>query len=171
MSEQHRISISKLNPVRRDTLRPLLRTSWLEIYKAELGQDVAAELVATLAQEDIGGLIPNNDETVFVAEHQNRFCGCSISAGRNRVTYLWGFYILREFQRMGIGQKLLEKAVLQHDRKNSTQLTVLKSSTAAVKFYTAMGFKPQCQADFEILPGRRFPALQMSASVHEIIRN
>lgn len=168
MSEQHRFFISKMNPARRNTLRPLLRASWLETYVPELGKDIAAKLVETLAHEDIGGLIPNNDETVFVAEHQNQICGCSVSAARNGVTYLWGFYILREFQRMGIGRRLLEKALLEYGHANSAQLTVLTSSTAAVKFYTAAGFRPQDQTDFEILPGQRLPAMLMAASVREI---
>ncbi|MBW4960651.1 GNAT family N-acetyltransferase [Sulfitobacter sp. CW3] len=168
MSKQHCFSISKMNPARRSTLRPLLQTSWSETYVPELGQDIVAELVETLAHEDIGGLIPNNDETVFVAKHQNQICGCSVSAARNGVTYLWGFYILREFQRMGIGQRLLKKAVLEHDHANSAQLTVLTSSTAAVKFYSTAGFKPQGKTEFEIFPGQQLPAIQMSASVREI---
>ncbi|MET1414153.1 GNAT family N-acetyltransferase [Roseibium sp. HPY-6] len=170
MAEQHRIFISKINAARVNGLRSFLRASWWETYQAELGQDLTKRLVETLASEDIGGLLPCNGETAFVAEHQDSVCGCCMSASRKNVTYLWGLYVLRDFQKMGLGQRLLRDAILEHDRANSAQLTVLKSSTEAVQFYKAMCFKTQCETQFEILPGLLLPAIQMSARAYEITR-
>ncbi|GAB5510234.1 MAG: hypothetical protein Rhims3KO_16350 [Hyphomicrobiales bacterium] len=122
-----------------------------------------------MGSDDLGGLVPITDETVFVATQGHHIIGCTVSAARHGVTYIWGCYVLREFQRKGIGSKLLRQAVLAHEPANKVQLIALKSSLEAVKFYQALGFDIQSEECFEPLPGHRLPSITMSAAAADII--
>ena len=101
MKQSSQFVLSQLSQENRKLLRPLLEKSWSETYTRELGEQTATTMIATLSSNDIGGLIPNNDESVFVATQNDAIRGCAVSAARHGVTYLWGFYVLSEFQRCG----------------------------------------------------------------------
>ena len=163
--------ISQLSPDKRIVLRPLLQKSWAETYAKELGEQPAAKMIDTLASNDIGGLVPNNDEAVFIATQEDHILGCAISATRHNVTYLWGFYVLAEFQRQGIGRSLLQHSVSACEPTNTVQLTVLKSSVEAVKFYQALGFKTQSEEEFEILIGHMAPSIIMAAPISVLVHH
>ncbi|MEM9631638.1 MAG: GNAT family N-acetyltransferase [Pseudomonadota bacterium] len=162
-------SIAEIHPADREDVRRLLEKSWTETYVSELGSEIAGRLVAQLAQDDIAGLMPRTDETVFVARGKRGLQGCAISAARHGITYLWGFYVLKEFQRCGIGSELLKRAVSAHGSANSVELVVLKSSVAASRFYSSMGFQMTADVQFEIAPGINLPAEKMAGSASEII--
>lgn len=163
-------SIVEMNPSDREEFRHLLKKSWTETYVSELGSDIATHLMDQLAQDDIAGLAPNTDETVFIARGTKGLQGCAVSAARQGITYLWGFYVLQEFQRKGIGRELLKKAVRAHGRENSVHVTVLKSSVTARRFYNAVGFRKASDEQFEIVPGKSFPAEKMIAPATQIIK-
>lgn len=162
-------SIAGMRPADQEDVRSLLKKSWTETYVGELGSDVTAHLVDQLVQDDIAGLIPGKDETVFVARGRYGLQGCAISAARHGTTYLWGFYVLQEFQRSGIGRELLKRAVNAHGSENSVELVVLKSSVAATRFYTSLGFRITSEEQFEISPGINLPAQKMSAPATKLI--
>ena len=75
-------AIAEMQPSDSEELRHLLKKSWAETYVNELGTDFAAQLMDQLAQEDIAGLAPNTDETVFIVRGTKGFQGCAISAAR-----------------------------------------------------------------------------------------
>lgn len=163
------ITIAKLPSDEGAALRPLLQKCWAQTYADEQGKLVTAKLIETLGSDDIGGLVPITDETVFVATQDHHIIGCTVSAARHGVTYIWGCYVLREFQRKGIGSKLLRQAVLAHGKANMVQLTVLRSSLEAVKFYQALGFVIQSEGCFDLLPGHRLPSITMNAAAADIV--
>jgi ribosomal protein S18 acetylase RimI-like enzyme len=147
----------------------MLRESWSETYTRELGGDVAATMVASLASNDLGGLVPDKDEQVLIATQDDQIVGSVISAARHGVIYLWGCYVLQRFQRQGIGRKLLLNSVSTYDPNDKMQLTVLQSSEGAVQFYKSMGFKTISEEPFELLPGLVVPSLTMAAPSCDLI--
>ncbi len=161
--------ISQLQPDEREKLRPLLQKSWAETYAKELGEQVTTKMIGTLASEDIGGLVPNNDELVYIATQDNHIRGCAISATRHGTTYIWGFYVLAEFQRQGIGRSLLHQILSVCDSTNTVQLFVLKSSVDAVKFYQVLGFKSISEEAFEISPGHMAPSITMATPISGLV--
>lgn len=169
MIQSLRFQFSQFPIAKRKLLRPLLQKSWSETYTQELGERVAAMMIETLSSNDIGGLIPNNDESVFVAAQSELIRGCAVSAARHGVTYLWGFYVLSEFRLHGIGRNLLMRSVSAHNLENIVQLTVLKSSIGAVKFYETLGFRTQSEDDFELLRGLQVPSMTMTAKASELV--
>lgn len=155
--------ITPLQTEQRDALASMLRRSWLETYRPELGEVEAAALIDTLYSQDIGGVIPGDDETVLVATHEDEIIGCAVSAARHGVLYLWGFYMLAHFQRRGIGRALLERSVSAHPKADNVQLTVLKSSLGAVEFYRSLGFGEETETGFDLLPTLKVSAITMTA--------
>lgn len=167
MSLAPKTNISKLSPNKRKLLRPLLQESWTETYANELGETTTNELIVTLASDDIGGLAPNKDETIFIASNGDHIVGCAVSAERLDVTYLWGCYVLAQYQRHGIGRALMQQAVSAGRSTGIIQITVLKSSAGAVKFYEALGFTTSSEEEFQIVPDRIVPAIIMRSSKPE----
>jgi len=165
MVQQSPFIISQLCPAERSALRPLLQKSWAETYVNELGKEITTKMIETLTSEDIGGLVPNNDELVFIATQDNQIRGCAISATRHGITYLWGFYVQAKFQRQGIGRSLLHQIVSANDSTNTVQLIVLSSSVDAIKFYQASGFTIISKEAFEIAPGHMMPSITMTAPI------
>lgn len=163
-------SIVEMHPIDRDDVARLVAKSWTETYVRELGSDIVARLVDQLDRDDMAGLLPGTDATVFLARGRNGLRGCAISAARHGTTYLWGLYVLQEFQRIGVGRELVERAVRAHGLENSVELTVLKSSVSARRFYRSLGFQFASDERFEILPGVSLPAEKMRAPASELVR-
>ena len=161
--------ISPLSPGKREILRPILQKSWAESYAIELGEETAKKMIDTLASDDVGGLVPNNNELVLIATQDGHIRGCAVSAARHGFTYIWGFYVLAQFQRQGIGRSLLQRSVSAYEPTNFAQITVLESSVDAIKFYQASGFKTQAVNGFEILPGHTVPSITMTAPTSELV--
>lgn len=161
--------VSQMCPKDRKDLRALIKTCWLETYEKELGATVTSQLLSLLMEHDLAGLVPSKDERVLFAKQQNLLCGSVISAAWHATTYLWGFYVLPDFQRRGIGTKLLLGAIKEHDPKNMVELTVLNSSHSAKQFYKYCGFHEVYNEYFEILDGIKLPAIKMNALAADII--
>jgi len=148
----------------KDGLRNLLRKSWVETYWSELGAETTQSLIGSLTADDVGGLLPGRDESAFLAIANNQIAGSAISAARHGVTYLWGCYVLAEFQRLGIGGKLISQAISVHEPSNPVQITALKSSNSAIAFYQTLGFKTTSDQLIELLPGISLPSITMVAN-------
>jgi len=129
-----KIVISKHQSNQHSDLRILLQKCWEETYFSELSENTTKTMIESLSSDDVGGLFPNNDEQIFVALYDGQPVGCAVSAARGAITYLWGFYILAGYQRLGIGTLLLHRAIAAHGHSNLVQLTVLKTSVNAVPF-------------------------------------
>lgn len=160
--------VSQLPSNNRAALRPLLQVCWAETYKAELADTDVAEMIATLNSDDVGGLAPNSDETIFIATQDGHIRGCAISAARYGITYLWGCYVVKGSQRNGIGRRLVRRAVSVHELTNMVQISVLKSSCGATEFYQSLGFKTLSEEQFELLPGCLFPSTTMALWASEL---
>lgn len=154
--------ISPFSPELREAYRAMLHESWMETYASELGTEVAKAMTTGLAKDDLAGLVPGRDEQAMIALEGSEVCGSAISAARQNITYLWGFYVLRRFQRQGIGRGLLVKAASAHNRENIVEISVLKSSKGAIKFYDDMGFKTIRKDSIEVIPGHTVPSLIMT---------
>lgn len=155
--------ISKLPSSKRAALRPLLQKCWAQTYTSELGEQTTARLIETLKSDDVGGLVPITDETAYIATQDDHILGCAVSAARHGIIYIWGCYILPDFQRKGIGKSLLKQSVSAHDRRDMVQLTVLTSSAGAIQFYQALGFRTQSEQGFELFPGYPLRSMTMTA--------
>ncbi|MEE9313412.1 MAG: GNAT family N-acetyltransferase [Rhizobiaceae bacterium] len=153
--------LKTLTPELRGAFRAMLHKSWVETYTKELGTEAAMALVASLSSDDLAGLTPNKDEKVLIAYCGDTLVGSTVFAARNGVTYVWGCYVLEKFQRRGLGRRLLLKSIDPDEPNNTVQITVLKSSAGAIKFYECLGFQTISENPFKLLPELTVPSITM----------
>jgi ribosomal protein S18 acetylase RimI-like enzyme len=146
-------------------LRSFLATCWRETYVDELGADTTSALIATLEDDDLGGILPSVDERVVLVFRGQQIVGSCVYAARGSVAYVWGCYISLAVQRSGIGRSLIRHILCAGLSTERLQVTVLCASRGAIAFYESLGFAVVNQVNFELLPGCKEPALIMD---HEI---
>lgn len=153
--------------------------AWIQTYpNAELG--ITPEDITRNAQGLNGEFVPRRiahlknklaiaerpDGSTFVAKVGGKIVGFvdpSIEEGKRRIGAL---YVDPEFQNMGIGSELIQKALDWHGN-NDIYLEVVAYNQNAIKFYKHLGFS-KTDTVVQEEPGR--PAFMKSIPVFEMVR-
>jgi ribosomal protein S18 acetylase RimI-like enzyme len=84
------------------------------------------------------------------------------SADRGEQNKLGALYILPSYQQMGIGSKLIGKALGWLGEEKPVYLEVVEYNTGAIGFYRKSGFEVEGKADDYVFPtGKSMPLLRM----------
>ncbi len=130
-----------------------LRHCWREAYAERLGPAGIAKLLASLATEDIGGVLPGADELAVVATIDGEIVGTAVGAVRGETAHIWGMYVHPDHQRGGLGHALLQTLMAFLAEAKGAVVHVLNSSQGAVIFYEKIGFVSLDMTDVELVEG------------------
>ncbi|WP_119308508.1 GNAT family N-acetyltransferase [Cohaesibacter haloalkalitolerans] len=145
-----------------------LKQSWLDTYGPEVGRAATDGLIASMLGNGIKALVPGRDETACLAEQGSRIVGSIIHAQRQGFVYVWGLYVARQKQRMGIGQALLSHALKDCHDDLIVEVSVLVASRKARAFYDKLGFRQVAEECFEMGAGNFVPSGILQAPVSTI---
>ena len=151
-------------------LRDHLKTSFQETYSTLLSADELNGLCETLTSADVGGMLMDDSRAQLVITLGDKIIGSAMCASQHNITYVWGMYVQQAYQRVGLGQSLMEAMLQKLPEKGMVELTVLKDSEAAVNFFTSIGFKGHRSGEIEFVPGKTLVAANMYANV-KTLRN
>lgn len=120
-------------------------TSWLETYAGKIN----TEYLATLSPENSAQKFrEGNLKDCLVLIADDKIVGFSVIGPTRNEDLPKSFgdiraiYILRQYQKMGLGKKLLTAAIerLQREGLDDVAIWVLSANTAAIEFYEKNGF-------------------------------
>lgn len=122
--------------------------SWMTTYKGIISDTVLTKLSVEKRRKEWEWIYNNRkqDEVIFVAVNDDGEIVGFSNGGRNRNAEfdydgeLYAIYLLKEYQRQGLGKLLVSKVVesLRHRGYSSMMVWVLEENPS-VKFYTALG--------------------------------
>lgn len=153
-----------------DGLLALWRETWSATYGSTLGTDALAAMLAGLDQNGIAGMLPGRDERGYCLASQGEVIGSVIMAERGETAYLWGLYVRPDWQRRGIGSRLLRGSALGIEAATRVEVRVLSVSVAAISFYRKHGFTGIGEEDTEISDRVVRPCLVMAASTERLLK-
>ncbi|ECC1695521.1 hypothetical protein DPB93_24840 [Salmonella enterica subsp. salamae] len=142
-------------------LKEFIEQCWYETYTEQLGAELTHEMVSTLDDDSLGGLLSAEDVNVIVYMEKNKIRDSCMYAIRHGFIYIWGVYVSGTSQRSGIGRTMIEFIANESEQNRILQVIVLEVSKGAIDFYTSMGFTTKGKMDYEIVKGAKYPALIM----------
>jgi ribosomal protein S18 acetylase RimI-like enzyme len=120
-------------------IRLLFGSTWPATYTATLGTETTYAMLTELDETKLRSIIPQEDEVTLVAVQDEQIVGTLTYAVRHRISYLWGMYVLPDFQRRGVGSKLIYEAKQGSKHSDCIEVRVLQTSLGAVSFYQKHG--------------------------------
>jgi predicted GNAT family N-acyltransferase len=99
--------------------------------------------------------------TLFVAEKNNSIIGVIGIHER-----LFTFFILDEYQKIGLGKKLFLEAIKDWSKNNEQEILLVNASANAVEFYKKLGFESNGEMKIE----NDIKSFPMAGIVQELIR-
>ncbi len=146
-------------PENRAALRRFLVACWRETYPAQLGETVAAVMIARLESEDLDGLLADPQTKVMVVTKAGEILGsCMHQRVEGGAIWFSGLYVTAAEQRRGHGRRMLEALQKLNPPPVRLCATVLLASEPALRFYEAFGFRDSGEVEYELAPGHVEPA-------------
>lgn len=117
--------------------------SWIETYTGLFPDDVMSRLSLDKSIE----IAQNHPENTYVAIVEDKIIGfaCYLESRDDDLEdagEISAIYILKKFQGLGIGKKLIEVCYKELEKYSVISLWVLKSNMKSVGFYKRQGFTP-----------------------------
>ena len=149
-------------------IRKHLTICWSQTYDGRLGTENIEALLKSLESDDLGGLLPQSDETAIISEVNNQIVGLAVGAVRQRSAYVWGCYVQKQYQRHGLGKTMFRTLLGALPEHEGVIVYVLDDSFEAQQFYQALGFKMGEATEFELVQNVPFPAHMHSVLVDDL---
>lgn len=144
-------------------------TSWKSIYRGQISDDFLNNLSIENREQEWQGYL-NSGVVVSVGEFENKIIGfASICPTRDpdhdpkQVAEISAIYLLPEFWRKGLGQKLCQSVIDHVIKKGFTKITVwvLESNKQARSFYEKFGFCYTGHTEMDHIGCESFPVVRM----------
>nr|WP_321463514.1 GNAT family N-acetyltransferase [uncultured Cohaesibacter sp.] len=148
-----------------------LKQSWLDTYIGEVGRSATNGLIQSVLGDGLDALLPGNDEEACLGVIGSQIVGSIICAYRNGYLYIWGLYVGRQHQRKGIGRALLCHVMADRHEDVIVEVSVLRASERARRFYDKLGFRQVAEESYEMGSGNPVPSLILQAPVSTIRRH
>jgi len=147
------VQIPDATPNDADGVGQVQQYTWLATYpNAELGitkEDIEASFHASSSEEAVKRRQAwqqriNSDPLVhlWVAKHAERIVGFCLAKKEGTQNRIQAIYVLPEYQRTGIGKRLLQTALDWLGSQQEVVLTVASYNQQAINFYSRFGFVP-----------------------------
>ena len=134
----------------------------MSTYASTLGAVTTLAMIAELDGSKLASVIPGEDETALVASSGGKVVATLVYAERHGVAYVWGMYVLPEYQHQGIGSALMKDAISRLGDSESIEVRVMTTSLQALSFYEKFGFTAVGEEDFELPRGTSAPVMVMA---------
>jgi ribosomal protein S18 acetylase RimI-like enzyme len=105
----------------------LWRETWTKTYGPSLGFSALNEMLQPL-EEGATSMLPGSGERGYCLTFGTRIIGSAIVNERGKTAYLWGMYVLPEYQGDGAGSQLLFHAAHEITISKRVEARVLHSS-------------------------------------------
>ena len=152
-----------------DKLKQHLQYCWRVTYEPILGKNAADDLVASI-QYDMRAVVPGHDEMAFLIWDSNKVVGSIILAEEGKTAFIWGMYIHPDYQRKGLGKRLVQYATSLLKTANVIQIFVLKKRPDAQRFYEALGFTCNRESRTELIKDVQVEMIIMSIAVERLLQ-
>jgi len=101
-------------------------------------------------------------EHIWTAKKGGRIVGMCWVERKDGYNKIGSLYLLPSYQRMGIGKRLMEKALSWLGEEKKIKLGVATYNSDAIEFYRKFGFEFLCKGEDYVFPnGKKMPILQM----------
>ncbi|MDH5533546.1 MAG: GNAT family N-acetyltransferase [Candidatus Pacebacteria bacterium] len=150
------------------------KKTWLNTYPNEKYGVYAKDIAEKFADEErviskIGRWLSsdNQDHQGWVAKDGDKVIGFARTYRKEDKIMLGAIYVLSEYQRQGLGKKLLEKVLEFQDRKKdkieAIWLEVAIYNNKAINFYKKAGFEliKGSEGKFKVGEGKFIPTIKM----------
>jgi putative (di)nucleoside polyphosphate hydrolase len=154
----------------------VLKTTWLATYP-DIEHGITKEDILTkdfTSEKKISAwrdTIKNSGKKskyICVAKHNNKVVGFCSASKKKKFNELGVLYILPEYQRMGIGRKLMDRAVDWLGRKKKIFLKVASYNKNAISFYERYGFiKTGATSRDRLINGKVMPETEMALNLKQ----
>ncbi len=147
-----------------DGIREVHVQGWREAYRGIVPDDFIAEWGVRVTAERWRRTIESETRVTVALDAAQRIVGWSTAGAARHEDAPWplelqGLYILREAYGTGVGRRLLEAGVGEHD---GAYLWVFEANARARAFYTRCGFTPDgVRKTFDLDDGRAVPEMRM----------
>lgn len=118
----------------------LWQETWTQTYGPSLGTAVLETMLQAL-DKGTSSMLPGSGERAYCCVLDARIVGSAIVVERGTTAYLWGMYVLPDYQRSGVGSHLIKSLVRDLQSAERLEVRALDSSPEAQAFYGALGFE------------------------------
>jgi ribosomal protein S18 acetylase RimI-like enzyme len=124
-------------------IRSVLAVTWRDTYWSFLSEAVIAKVTAKWHSPEVLAAEINRSSTFFgVAENSPHGIVAMITAhSRDDILSIARIYVLPQFQRQGIGQRLIEESWRVFPQTRRVQLDVEEQNSKGRSFYRKLGFE------------------------------
>ena len=144
-----------------ENITVLKQQVWITTYAVEgIGKEFANYVLSEFTLNNIQKIILDSNKKTLIALIENKIIGCIEIAinskcpvqSMNNYPEITILYIIENFCGLGIGEILLEKALIMLKKMNfnETWLTVYHKNNRAISFYKKHQFKEIGITDFEL---------------------
>jgi len=154
----------------------VLKTTWLATYPNKehgitkgdiLTKDFDSEKKISTWRDTIKNS-GKKSKYICVAKHNNKVVGFCLASKKKGLNELGVLYILPDYQRMGIGIKLMDRAVDWLGRKKKIFLKVASYNKNAIAFYKKYGFvKTGVTSSDRLINGKVMPEIEMALKLKQ----
>ena len=121
-------------------IKELLSIVWDNTYKDLIPEKIIDEIKSSWHKvENLRTQIINGNTVFNIAEENNKIVGILTAMRKDNKYYLSRLYVLPNFQRKGIGKKLLNNLIITNKVKE-IELEVEEGNEKGIKFYNNEGF-------------------------------
>ncbi len=162
--EEIKIDILEAVPKDASAISNIQKEAWLATYPNEeygiTREGIEAEDWTNERKEKWLRRIANKIDGIWVAKEGSMAVGfCSAHWGE-KANVVSAIYILPQYQKYGVGKKLMEEAIKYLGSEKDISLVVVKY-TGAIEFYKKLGFKEGGESPSRLLPGKMVPVIEM----------
>ena len=142
-----------LSETHRNGLRTLWKNTWTATYSGVFDDKAFESLTSTLDDRELSSMLSGDDVRIILAHLDDIIIGSAVFKEVGAITYLWGMYVLPEYQRQNIGCDLIRLMVDAIENSTEVHIYVLETSMSAIRFYGKMGFIEVSRENIQLSPG------------------
>ena len=135
------------------------------LNSAEL-QNMETWLEGSIAETMVA--VEHSDTVMLACMSGSTLLGTAVYAERQSYVYVWAMYVLPTNLRSGIGSKLLAEIAASVASDSRIEVSVIKQSTGAMKFYDKFGFRSYKSENPEIFPNVCIPIEVMQVTTRAV---
>ena len=160
------VEIHKAKPSEVKEIKKVLSDTWKDTYK-EIYSPESIAIFTSEWHSPENLLAQMNDSNFYfaVAKVGNKIVGLTtVRKLTDRAVFMYRLYIIPEYQRKGVGSKLMESALETFPKTKTIRLEVEEKNEKGISFYKKQGFR-EIGRKIEKVLDERMPVIKMEKSL------